>query len=182
MLELQALQQNSCNISDLELQALQETVTISQILNYRHCNKYLQYLRFQPNVNRETRPASSPAAISSDDPRGPRLVGEQSVAPGWGTVTGPQQIWASSVAPCGSGLGGGIGMSSSTAGEVSSSSMADSRTSISSSSTVGEVGNGIPNQILVDGAAFGLLHPAPPSAKLRHNQVAEYNRREAAQI
>jgi hypothetical protein len=28
-LELQALQQNSCNISDLELQALQETVTIS---------------------------------------------------------------------------------------------------------------------------------------------------------
>jgi hypothetical protein len=27
-LELQALQQNSCNISDLELQALQEIVTI----------------------------------------------------------------------------------------------------------------------------------------------------------
>jgi hypothetical protein len=27
-LELQALQQNSCNISDLELQALQETITI----------------------------------------------------------------------------------------------------------------------------------------------------------
>jgi hypothetical protein len=27
--ELQALQQNSCNISDLKLQTLQETVTIS---------------------------------------------------------------------------------------------------------------------------------------------------------
>jgi hypothetical protein len=41
------------------------------------------------------------------------------VAPGWGTRTGPRLIWASSVAPCESGLSSGIGMSSSTAaGEV----------------------------------------------------------------
>jgi hypothetical protein len=52
---------------------------------------------------------------------------------------------------------GGIGMSSSTTGEVSSSSM------------VGKVGCGIPNQILVDDTPFSLLHLAPPSAKLQHN-------------
>jgi hypothetical protein len=58
-------------------------------LNCSHCNKYLQYLIFQPNANRETRHASSPAVISGDDPRGPRSVGEQSVAPGW-----EMRIWA----------------------------------------------------------------------------------------
>jgi hypothetical protein len=30
------------------------------------------------------------------------------VPPGWGTATGPRRIWASSVAPCGSGVGGGF--------------------------------------------------------------------------
>jgi hypothetical protein len=67
-------------------------------------------------------------------------------------------------------------MSSSTAGEVSS------------SSVVGEVGSeipnvrlqlldgGIPNRILVDGAPFDLLHLEPPSLKLQHNH------REAAWI
>jgi hypothetical protein len=48
--------------------------------------------------------------------------------------------------------------------------MADSRMSVFSSLTVGEVGGGIPNRILVDGAPFGLLHPTPPSSKLQHNR------------
>jgi hypothetical protein len=69
-LELQALQQNHYKILDLESQARQETVTISQILNYKHCNKYFQYLILQPNANRETRPASSPVSIPCNDPRG----------------------------------------------------------------------------------------------------------------
>jgi hypothetical protein len=48
--------------------------------------------------------------------------------------------------------------------------MADSRTSVSNSLTAGEVGGGILNQVLVDGAPFGLLHPVPPSVKLQHNR------------
>jgi hypothetical protein len=48
--------------------------------------------------------------------------------------------------------------------------MADSQTFVSNSSTAGEVGGGILNRILVDGAPFGLLHPVPPSVKLQHNR------------
>jgi hypothetical protein len=54
--------------------------------------------------------------------------------------------------------------------------MTDSRTFVSSSLTAGEVSEGILNRVLVNGAPFGLLHPAPPSAKLQHN------RQEVAQI
>jgi hypothetical protein len=36
---------NSYDISELELQTLREIVTISQSWNYKHCEKYLQYLK-----------------------------------------------------------------------------------------------------------------------------------------
>jgi hypothetical protein len=71
------------------------------------------------------------------------------MAPGWGTRTGPRWIWASSVAPCGSGLDDGIGMSSSTA--------------------AGEVDGGFPNVRLqlLDGGRSWQRNPEPDPGRWR---------------
>jgi hypothetical protein len=122
-----SITRNSYNISDFELQALQQVFTI----------------RFQPNANRETHPASS-------------LV----------TIRGVLGRWGSKACHWGGGrllVLDGSGLLRWLLADLGSA--ANSRTSVCSSSTAGEVSSGIPNRILVDGAPFGLLHPAPPSAK-----------------